>query len=129
MLGGYVGKILRVDLTTGTVSKLNTMNYVPQFIGGIGLGYKLLWDEIKEGTTEWSPENVVIFTSGPCCGTPVPTSGRAEVIGLAPQGYPIPWAAVSGFGGDFGPKMKFAGYDAIIITGKATSPKYLLVSE
>ena len=129
MLGGYVGKILRIDLTTGVISKLDTLNYVPQFIGGIGLGYRLLWDEVKEGTTEWSPENALIFTSGPCCGTPVPTSGRAEVIGLAPQGYPIPWAAVSGFGGDFGPKMKFAGYDAIIITGKATSPKYLLVSE
>jgi aldehyde:ferredoxin oxidoreductase len=129
MLGGYVGNILRVDLTTGAVSKLNTMNYVPQFIGGIGLGYRLLWDEVKQGTTEWSPENALIFTSGPCCGTPVPTSGRAEVVGLAPQGYPVPWAAVSGFGGDFGPKMKFAGYDAIIITGKTTSPKYLLVSE
>ncbi len=129
MLGGYVGKILRVDLTTGTISKLNSYNYVPQFIGGIGLGYRLLWDEINADTTEWSPENVVIFTSGPCCGTPVPTSGRAEVVGLAPQGYPKPWAAVSGFGGDFGPKMKFAGYDAIIITGKATTPKYLLVTE
>ncbi len=129
MYGGYVGKILRINLTSGVVNKLDTLNYVPHFIGGIGLGYRLLWDETNEDTTEWSPENTLIFASGPCCGTPVPTSGRAEVVGLAPQGYPIPWAAVSGFGGDFGPKMKFAGYDAIIITGKATSPKYLFVSE
>lgn len=129
MLGGYTGKILRVDLTSGEVTKLETSRYVPEFLGGIGLGYRLLWDEVNESTTEWSPENPVIFASGPCCGTPVPTSGRAEVIGLAPQGYPVPWAAVSGFGGDFGPKMKFAGYDAIIITGKAAKPQYLFVSE
>jgi aldehyde:ferredoxin oxidoreductase len=127
--GGYVGKILRVDMSTGRMTDLNTWNYVPDFIGGIGLGYKLLWDETNENTTEWSPENALIVASGPCCGTPVPTSGRAEVIGIAPQGYPRPWAAVSGFGGDFGPKMKFAGYDAIVLVGKAASPKYLYISE
>ncbi len=129
MNGGYAGKILRVNMSTGRMRELNTWKYVPDFIGGIGLGYKLLWDETNENTTEWSPENALIFASGPCCGTPVPTSGRAEVIGIAPQGYPIPWAAVSGFGGDFGPKMKFAGYDAIVIVGKAAKPKYLIISE
>jgi aldehyde:ferredoxin oxidoreductase len=129
MYGGYVGKILRVDLSTGKIANLNTLDYVPTYIGGIGLGYRILWDETNESTSEWSPENPLIFASGPLCGTPSPTSGRAEVIGLAPQGYPKPWAAVAGFGGDFGPKMKFAGYDAIVITGKAESPKYLYVSE
>jgi aldehyde:ferredoxin oxidoreductase len=129
MYGGYVGKILRVDLSTGRMRELSTWRYVPDFIGGIGLGYKLLWDETNENTTEWSPENALIFASGPCCGTPVPTSGRAEVIGIAPQGYPIPWAAVSGFGGDFGPKLKFAGYDAIVVVGKAAKPKYLFLSD
>ncbi len=129
MYGGYVGKILKVNLTTGKTATLDTFRYAPDFIGGIGLGYRLLWDETNEGTTEWSPENPVIFASGPCCGTPAPTTGRAEIIGLAPQGYPVAWAAVSGFGGDFGPKMKFAGFDAIVVTGKAASPKYLYVSE
>ncbi len=75
MYGGYVGKILRIDLTNGVVNTLDTLNYVPHFIGGIGLGYRLLWDETNEETTEWSSENALIFASGPCCGTPVPTSG------------------------------------------------------
>jgi len=125
--GGYVGKILRVDLSAGSTSELSTWDYVPDFIGGIGLGYKLLWDETNENTTEWSPENALIFASGPLGGTPVPSSGRLEVIGIAPQGYPKPWASPSGMGGDFAPKMKWAGYDAIIIIGKAESPKYLYV--
>ena len=127
--GGYVGKILRVDLSTGSITTLNTLDYVPEFIGGMGMSYKLLWDETNENTTEWSPENPIIFSAGPCAGTPIPSAGRAEVVGLAPEGYPKPWAAPSGFGGDFGPKMKFAGYDAIIITGKAETPRYLFVSE
>jgi aldehyde:ferredoxin oxidoreductase len=127
--GGYVGKILRVDMSTGRTETISTWDYVPDYIGGIGLGYKILWDETNENTTEWSPENALIFACGPCSGTPTPTAARAEVIGMAPQGYPIPWAAVSGFGGDFGPKMKFAGYDAIAIVGKAETPKYLFVSE
>lgn len=129
MYGGYVGNILRVDLSTGRTSVLDTARYVPDYIGGIGMGYKILWDETNENTTEWSPENTLIFATGPCSGTPTPTAARAEVIGIAPQGYPIPWAAVSGFGGDFGPKLKWAGYDAVVITGKAAKPKYLYVDE
>jgi aldehyde:ferredoxin oxidoreductase len=129
MYGGYVGKILRVDLSTGRVKQISTWDYVPDFLGGIGLGYRLLWNEINENTSEWSPENPLIFASGPFCGTPVPSSGRAEIVGLAPQGYPKPWAIPSGIGGDIGPKMKWAGYDAIVIVGKAQSLKYLYISE
>jgi len=127
--GGYVGRILRVDLSTGSMSTLDTSDYAPDYIGGMGMSYKILWDEINENTTEWSPENPLIFSAGPCCGTPIPSAGRAEVVGLAPQGYPHPWSAPSGFGGDFGPKMKYAGYDAIIITGKSEKPVYLYVTD
>jgi len=127
--GGYVGKILRVDLSNGGITELNTEDYVPDYIGGIGIGYKIVWDETNENTTEWSPESPIIFASGPLCGTPAPSTARAEVIGLAPQSYPEPWAAPSGFGGDFGPKLKFAGYDAVVIVGKASAPKYLYISE
>lgn len=126
--GGFVGKILRVDLSDGDRRELSTFDYVPNFIGGTAMAYRILWDEINENTTEWSPENPLIFTTGPCAGTPVPSAGRAQVVGLAPQGYPIPWACTSGFGGDFGPKMKLAGYDAIVITGKSETPVYLYIS-
>jgi aldehyde:ferredoxin oxidoreductase len=127
--GGFTGKILRVDLSSGDIKTLNTFDYVPDFIGGIGIGYRILWDETNENTTEWSPENCLIFNAPPVCGTPAPSSGRSELVGFAPQSYPKPWAAHSGMGGDFGPKLKFAGYDAIVIIGKSDSPKYLFVSE
>ncbi len=127
--GGYVGKIARVDVGSGQVITLDTFDYVPEYIGGLGMAYRLLWNEINEKTTEFSAENPVIFATGPCAGTGVPTAARTEVVGLAPQSYPVPWASPSGFGGDFGPKLKYAGYDAIIITGKAKAPVYVYVAE
>jgi len=126
--GGFTGKILRVNLSDGSMKNLDTFDYVPDFIGGVALAYRLVWDEIIETTTEWSPENPLIFTTGPCAATPIPSAGRANVVGLSPQSYPIPYLCTSGFGGEFGPKMKLAGYDAIVITGKSPSPVYLYVS-
>ncbi len=127
--GGYTGKILRVDLTNGDFRTLSTWDYVPDFIGGSGLAFKLLWDETNENTTEWSSENALVFASGAVCGTGAPSGGRSQIAGIAPQGYPKPWAATSGGGGDFGAKIKLAGYDAIILTGKSDSPKYLYISD
>jgi len=126
---GYAGKILRVDLTTGTLTDIDSSEYLPEWVGGVGLGYRLLWEEIDENTTEWSPENTLIFAGGPCNGSPLPTAGRVEVIGIAPVGYPEPWACVSGAGGDFTPKLKWAGYDAVVITGKAETPKYIYIND
>ncbi len=129
MYGGYVGKILRVDLSSGSFKELSTWDYVPDFIGGAGIGFKILWDETNKETNEWSPENTLVFVSGPCSGTPAIASSRTTVVGLSALSYPIPWAIFANFGGNFAPKMKWAGYDAIVVTGKATSPKYLYVSE
>ena len=129
MLYGYAGKILRVDLTTGALTDIDSSKYLPEWVGGIGLGWRILWDETNADTTEWSPENTLIFACGPLAGSPLPTSTRMEVVGIAPQGYPICWAAQSGAGGDFAPKMKWAGYDAIIVTGKSETWKYLYIDE
>ncbi len=129
MYGGYVGKILRVDLSSQSFKKLSTWDYVPDFIGGPGIGYKILWDETNKDTNEWSPENTLVFAPGPCSGTPAIAASRTAVVGLSALSYPIPWAIFANFGGDFAPKLKWAGYDAIAITGKAASPKYLCVSE
>ncbi|MGQ9781242.1 MAG: aldehyde ferredoxin oxidoreductase N-terminal domain-containing protein [Nitrososphaeria archaeon] len=71
----------------------------------------------------------MIFSTGPLAGTPSPSSGRTEVTCMAPQSYPICWVADSGFGGDFAMKMKFSGYDAIMIIGKSDSPKYIYVQD
>ncbi|MFC1847085.1 aldehyde ferredoxin oxidoreductase N-terminal domain-containing protein [Chloroflexota bacterium] len=126
-MDGYAGKILRVDLTTGTMTDIDSSKYLPEWVGGIGLGYRILWEETNENTTEWSPENTLIFAGGPANGSPVPTAGRVEVVGLAPYGYPIPWAAESGAGGDWSTKIKWAGYDAVVVTGKSEEWKYVYI--
>ena len=128
---GWMGKVLKVDLSSGDISEINTEKYVPDFIGGYGLALKLIWDETagKEFPKEFDAGAPLVFATGPLAGTPSPAAGRTEVAGMAPQGYPIPWIADSGFGGDFATKMKFSGYDAILIVGKSNGPKYILVED
>jgi len=87
--GGYVGKMLRLISVDREDDAIDTFDYVPPtYIGGIGLGNRLLWEETNEEHDRMESGESAHSCLGPLCGTPVPTSGRAEVIGLAPQGYP-----------------------------------------
>jgi len=130
-MNGYAGEILKVNLTTNVIQTLDTSQYVPDFIGGYGIALKLIWDETvgKPFPSEYSPDAPLVIATGPCAGTPAPTSGRSEVVGIAPQGYPQPWVADSGFGGDFAKQLKFAGYDAILLVGQAPSLTYLYIED
>ena len=127
--GGWVGKILRVDLTTRKISESSTFDYVPQFLGGRGLGAKICWDEVPPEVNAFDPENRLIFATGPLTGTLAPTSGRFEVLGKCPQSTPVESYTRSGVGGHFAPELKWAGYDAVIIQGKASQPVYLWISD
>ncbi len=124
-LGGYTGKILRVDLSTGKITSEDTMKY-KAFIGGSGLGYKVLWDEVQPGTGAWSPENRIIFGVGPLTGTGAPLSGRASITTLWPI-HPQELPATGHMGGHWGSELKFAGWDSIIIQGKADKPVWLYI--
>lgn len=127
--GGWVGKILRVDLTTRKVSESSTFDYVPKFLGGRGLGAKICWDEVPPEVNAFDPENRLIFATGPLQGTLAPSSGRFTVVGKSPQSTPVESFTRSGVGGHFAPELKWAGYDAIIIQGKASQPVYLWISD
>ncbi|MDI6754070.1 MAG: aldehyde ferredoxin oxidoreductase N-terminal domain-containing protein [Thermodesulfobacteriota bacterium] len=127
--GGWVGKILRVDLTTGKVSVTSTFDYVPKFLGGRGLGAKICWDEVPPEVGAFDPENRLILATGPLQGTLAPTSGRFTVLGKAPQTAPTESFCRSGVGGHFAPELKWAGFDALIIQGKAPKPVYLWISD
>ncbi|MGD0329839.1 MAG: aldehyde ferredoxin oxidoreductase N-terminal domain-containing protein [Nitrososphaeria archaeon] len=128
---GWMGKVLRIDLSSGDISEISTGDYVPDFIGGYGLALKLIWDETvgKQFPSEFDPEAPLVLATGPLAGTPSPAAGRSEVGGLAPQSYPVAWVADSGFGGDFATKLKFSGYDAILIVGSSNTPKYIYVED
>jgi aldehyde:ferredoxin oxidoreductase len=126
---GWVGKILRVDLTKGKTIVTPTSDYVPKFLGGRGLGAKICWDEVPPEVGAFGPENVLVFATGPLQGTLSPTSGRFKVMGKAPQTGPVESYCHSGVGGHWAPELKWAGYDAVVIKGKAPKPVYLVIDD
>ncbi len=123
--GGYTGDILRIDLTKKRIEKEKTSEYLPDGIGGRGIAARIAWNEIKPGMTAFDPHAPLIFMTGPLTGTQAPFSGRTTLCGLAPQGYPHEWYTRSSFGGHWGPELKYAGFDGMVITGKADRPIYI----
>jgi aldehyde:ferredoxin oxidoreductase len=124
---GWIGKILRVDLTKGEwkVEELDPKLGV-KFIGGRGLGSKILFDEIDPKVDPFSPNNKLIMATGPLTGTGASAAGRYMVITKAPLTGTI---ACSNSGGHFGAELKFAGFDLIIFEGKAKEPVYLYIED
>jgi aldehyde:ferredoxin oxidoreductase len=124
----YAGKILRVDLTSGKIStEPLTEEMAKQYIGGIGLGIRLLADNSTPGTDAFSPDNPLIYVTGPLSGTMGPTAGNGyAVVSKSPATGGVGEAKAHGF---FGPDLKRAGYDAVIITGKAPQLSYLWIDD
>ncbi|KPV62615.1 MAG: Tungsten-containing aldehyde ferredoxin oxidoreductase [Candidatus Bathyarchaeota archaeon BA1] len=126
-MNGWMGEIVRVNLSRGEVvtQKLDE-NTTKNFLGGRGLGVRVLYDELKPKTNPLSPENKIVFATGPVTGTKAPTSGRYCVISKSPLTGTI---FDSHSGGFWGPELKFAGYDAAIIEGKAETPVYIWIND
>ncbi len=120
---GWMGKILRVDLNKKKISSQSlTKEQSEMFLGGRGLGVEMLFREIPRGTDPLSPENKLIFATGPLTGTGAPTSGRYSVITRSPLTGTV---FDSNSGGHFGVQLKRCGLDAVIVEGKAEKPSYL----
>ena len=127
MLGGYAGKILHVDMSKKTFKKENLdPKFARAFLGGRGFGAKLLFDNLEPGVDPLSPDNVLIFATGPFTGTKMPKGQRYSVVTKGPLSYGY---ADSEGGGHFGPEMKYAGFDAIVIKGKSDKPAYLWLDD
>ena len=126
MICGYVGNILHVDLSKmRTRSKPLDEGLARKYIGGSGLAAHFIWDETTGETEPLSPENPLVFMSGPLTGL-VPSSGRWIVAAISPKTNI--WGE-SHAGGKWGDELKYAGFDGIIIRGKASKPTYLWVNE
>jgi len=124
---GWNGKILRVNLSK---SKATTQKYDSElalnFLGGRGFAAKILWDELKPGIDPFSPENKLIFAAGPLTGFALPSSGKLVVAAKSPS--------TNGYGdGNVGShaavRLRKAGYDALVLEGRAEKPSYLLVQD
>jgi aldehyde:ferredoxin oxidoreductase len=122
---GWSGSVLRVDLTKGTVTREATdIALAHTYLGARGFGGQIIGDEVAPDTDPLSPANKIVFAPGPLTGTFAPSAGRYEVVTKAPLNNVI---AASNSGGAFGPELKFAGYDALIVEGKAAKPVYLWI--
>ena len=127
MVHGYNGKILRVDLTNGTTSvEEPDEDFYRQYIGGRGFVSYFLLKELKGGVDALGPENKLIFAAGVVTGVPIAGSGRNSVGAKSPLTGGYGDAEVGGY---WGAELKHAGYDAIIIEGKAKSPVYLWIED
>lgn len=124
--GGYVGKILYVNLTDGRIEEIPTSKY-EQWGGGHGMGSAVFFDLVKDKSIDgFDPENVVTFMTSPFSGTLTPSaSGRTEVQGIGVQSYPVGWFTRANFGGRFSAELKYAGWDGIAIQGKAEKPVWI----
>jgi aldehyde:ferredoxin oxidoreductase len=126
---GWVGKILRVNLTSGEISTVPTSNYLPTFVGGRGIATKIYWDEVPPDCKAFDPANKLIFVTGPATGTAAPTNGKYTVATKSPAMWPVESFYYSNPGGHWGPELKFAGFDGLIVEGKASEPVYLWIHD
>ncbi len=127
MFGGYMGKVLEVDLSSNRIrSYALPERMIELYVGNKGLGTRLLYDMLPPGTDPLSEKNVFIVTTAPLTGAGAPSSNRFNITTKSPLTGAI---VNSNCGGTFGIHLKRAGYDALIITGKAARPVYLKVDE
>ncbi len=145
--GGWTGKVLRVDLSNAAIgvevdttkqltafdapvngiSKVDTIAKYKDYLGGLGLGLKVLWDETTATTKAFDVGNKLVFGVGPLTGSGTPLSGRVTITSLWPAHLNDSLAASGHMGGHWGPELKYAGWDAVIVQGKASKPVWIQI--
>ncbi len=123
---GWTGKFLRCDLSSGEQSTMPSAEYTADFIGGRMLAARLYWDEVSATTGAFDPDNRLLIMPGPLGGTAATACSRWVMSAKSPHSFPDQYGFGNG-GGFFGAALKHAGYDGLIITGKAREASYLLI--
>jgi aldehyde:ferredoxin oxidoreductase len=125
---GWCGKILNVDLSNSRVTERDTMDYADRFLGGRGIATRIYWEEVGPDVGAFDPENRLILMSGPLGGTGVQGASRFEAVGKSPMLMPEGFC-YGNLGGFFGPYLKRAGYDGIVISGRSEKPVYVWIHD
>jgi len=125
--GGYIGQLLRVNLTNKGITKEPLReDWARDFVGGVGLSARIIYDEVKPKIDPLGPENRLVMMTGPVNGTMIPAASRSSFCAKSPYTGSF---FHSIFGGFLGPEVKFAGYDGIIIEGQAKAPVYVWIDD
>lgn len=131
MANGYTGKIARINLTTNEITTIDTAKY-EEFGGGYGIGAAIFWDlAVAPGKWDlkdpYDPRHVLPIMAGPLAATGVPGAGRTSICGISPETFPTCEFFRGNFGGRFATMMKLAGWDGIVVEGKAERPVWINV--
>ena len=127
MAGGNMGKLLWVDLSTGEITEETPdESLYRDYVGGYGIGARILYDRQKPGVDPLGPDNIFGLISGPLAGTQVPSGCRYTAVAKSP--LTGGWGDANA-GGDFSPHLKFSGYDGVFFTGISEKPVYLFIDD
>jgi len=124
---GYAGNILKINLSDGNISKVPTAGYADRFIGGHGVAAKLYWDMVPPEAKAYDPENCLVYASGPVAGFPRFAGFRWKICGKSVLGDRESFNYCN-LGDRWGAFLKFAGYDALAVQGKADRPAIIFIN-
>jgi aldehyde:ferredoxin oxidoreductase len=125
---GWCGKILRVDLSAEVITEIDTQPYAERFIGGRGIATRLYWEHVTAATEAFDPENHLIFMTGPITATGAQGASRFSIVGKSPMLMPEGFC-YGNMGGYWGASLKRAGFDGLMVFGKAKRPVYLFIAD
>jgi aldehyde:ferredoxin oxidoreductase len=125
---GWMGKILHVNLTNSEIGHLSTQRYTDQYLGGRGIASKIYWETVIPEFKSFDPENRLIFMTGPLVATGAQAANRMSVVGKSPMAFPEGYCYAN-IGGFIGAELKKAGFDGVVIEGRAPKPVYLWIHD
>ena len=125
---GYAGEILKVDLFSNSFTKLPSVEYTDRFLGGRGLAARLYWEFVSPSTKALDPENCLIFANGPVAGFTGFAGNRWQICAKSQVGK-LESFCYANLGGRWGTMLKYAGYDGLIVQGKAERPVYIWIND
>jgi len=125
---GWCGKILKVDLSSEVITEIDTLPYADRFLGGRGIATRLYWENVPAAAKAFDPENHLIFMTGPITATGAQGASRFSIIGKSPMLMPEGFC-YGNMGGYWGASLKRAGFDGLMVSGKAKRPIYLFIAD
>ena len=125
---GWCGRILFADLSNGRMEERETASYAALFLGGRGVATRIYWDTVNAGSHAFDPENHLIFVTGPLGATGAQGASRFIVAGKSPMRQPEGFC-YGNLGGSFGPYLKRAGFDGVVVRGASDKPVYLMIED
>ena len=125
---GYAGEILKVDLSDGKTTRLSTADYADRFVGGRGIAARLYWDMVPPQAKAFDADNCLICVTGPAAGFTGLAGFRWQACSKSAPGEPEAFSCAN-LGGGWGGRLKYAGYDGLIVQGKSDKPVYLFIDD